>query len=70
MVSENESLKGMAKDLGDNPFDFSKLISVLSKRKSEINKIRVCGAEDISEDVKNLVEELVKKGLKTELLSC
>ena len=70
LVSENESLKGKAKSLGDAPFDFSKLISVMKKRKSEINTIRVCGAEDISEDVTKLVSDLTKNGLKVELLSC
>ncbi len=70
LVSENEQLKGMAKNLGDKPFNFSKLISVLEKRKSHINAVRVCGAEDISEDVKNLVSDLTEKGFKVEHLSC
>jgi len=59
----------MAKELGDSPFDFSKFISVMSKRKSEINKVRVRGAEDISENVDKLASDLKKKGLKVEILS-
>jgi len=69
LVDENELLKGMAKELGDSPFDFSKFISVMGKRKSEINKVRVRGAEDISEDVVKLASDLKKKGLKVEILS-
>jgi CRISPR-associated protein Csh2 len=69
LVDENESLKGMAKELGGSPFDFIKLISVMSKRKSQINKIRIRGAEDISEDVEKLASDLKKKGLKVEILS-
>ena len=69
LVDENKSLKGMAKSLGDSPFDFSKFISVMSKRKSQINKIRICGAEDISDAVGKLVSELKKNGHVTEDLS-
>lgn len=68
LVSENDKLKGMAKALGDKPFDFSRLVSVMAKRRSEINSIRVCGAEDISEDVKRLADDLKKNDLKVELL--
>ena len=69
LVDENESLKGMAKELGNSPFDFTKLISVMGKRKSQINKIRIRGAEDISGDVDKLASELKKKDLKVEILS-
>ena len=69
LVDENKNLKGMAKSLGDAPFDFSELVSVMSKRKSEINKIRIRGAEDISDDVNSLVSDLKKKGLDVEILS-
>lgn len=69
LVDENENLKGMAKSLGDTPFDFSKLVSVMSKRKSEINKIRIRGAEDISDDVNSLASDLKKNGLDVEILS-
>jgi len=69
LVDENKHLKEMAKSLGVAPFDFSKLVSVMSKRKSEINKIRIRGAEDISNDVDNLVSDLKKNGLSVEILS-
>ena len=59
----------MAKELGGSPFNFIKLITVMSKRKSQINKIRIHGAEDISEDVEKLASDLKKKGLKVEILS-
>ena len=69
LVEENESLKGMAKELGNSPFDFTKLISVMGKRKSQINKIRIRGAEDILGDVDKLASDLKKKNLKVEILS-
>lgn len=69
LVNENDDLKGMAKNLGDSPFDFSELISVMSKRTSEINKIRIRGSEDISDDVEGLASDLKKKGLTVEILS-
>jgi len=69
LVDENKHLKEMAKSLGVAPFDFSKLVSVMSKRKSEINKIRIRGAEDISNDVDNLVSDLKKNSLSVEILS-
>ena len=69
LVNENDNLKGMAKSLGDSPFDFSKLISVMSKRKSLINKIRIRGAEDISDDLEELASDLKKNGTTVEILS-
>ena len=69
LVDESKQLKGMAKSLGDSPFDFSKLINVMSKRKSEVDLIRICGAEDIADDVQSLASDLKKKGLKVEILS-
>ncbi len=69
LVDENQSLKEMAKSLGDSPFIFSNLIDIMSKRKSEVNIIRIRGAEDISDDVQNLASDLEKKGLKVEILS-
>lgn len=69
LVNENDNLKGMAKSLGDSPFDFSKLISVMSKRKSLINKIRIRGAEDISDDLEELASDLKKNGITVEILS-
>jgi len=69
LVKENDHLKEMVKNLGKNPFDFSELISVASKRKSEINMIRIRGAEDIANDVQNLASELKKNEIKVEILS-
>lgn len=69
LVSESKNLSGMAKNLGDSPFDFSKLIDALSKRKSEVNSIRICGAEDIADDVQGLASDLKKNGLKVEILT-
>ena len=69
LVIENEHLKDMAKCLGDSPFDFTKFIDVMSKRKSQINGIRIRGAEDISHDVSLLASDLKKNGLSAEILS-
>jgi len=69
LVDENKQLKGMAKSLGDTPFNFSELINTMSKRKLEVNLIRICGAEDITDDVQKLASELKTKGLKVEILS-
>jgi CRISPR-associated protein Csh2 len=68
LVKENESLKGMAKELGKSPFDFSLLVDTLAKRKSSVEKVRVCGASDIEKDVDKLVSELKSKGISVENL--
>lgn len=69
LVNESKDLKGMAKDLGKSPFDFSKLIDTLSKRKSEIEIVQLRGAEDIVEDVVNLEAKLKSKGISVKILS-
>ena len=69
LVDENSQLKEMPKNLGDSPFIFSKLVNVMEKRKSEVNVIRICGAEDIADDIKKLATDLEKKGLDVEILS-
>jgi CRISPR-associated protein Csh2 len=68
LVKENESLKGMAKELGASPFDFTSLIDTLSKRKSSVEKVRICGASDIEKDVDQLVSALKSKGISAEKL--
>jgi len=69
LVKESEYLKGMAKNLGDSPFNFTELINVMSKRKSEVELIRISGAEDIADEVQGLASDLKNKGLKVEILS-
>ena len=69
LIGENEQLKGMAKSLGTSPFNFTNLINTMSKRKSEINSIRICGAEDIADDVEKLAAELRANGLDVKILS-
>ncbi len=69
LVKENPQLKGMAKSLGDSPFDFSELINVMLKRKSEVDLIRIRGADDVADDIQSLAADLKKKGLKVEILS-
>lgn len=69
LVVESKELKGMTKDLGASPFDFSILIDTLSKRKSEIAKVRLRGAEDVSRDVDGLESKLKSKGISVEILS-
>jgi len=68
LVDESKDLKGMAKDLSKSPFDFSKLIDTLSKRKSEIEMVQLRGAEDIAEDVDNLGAKLKSKGIPVKIL--
>ena len=68
LVSESKPPE-MVKCLWNSPFDFSKLINVMSKRKQQVNLIRICGAEDISDDVQKLASELKKKGLSVEIIS-
>lgn len=69
LIDENEQLKGMAKKLGKNPFDFSKLVSVMAKRKSEIELMRIKGAEDIADDIQGLSKDLADKGINVEVIS-
>lgn len=69
LVIESKELKGMAKYLGESPFDFSKLIDTLSKRKSEIEMVQLRGAEDIAEDVIGLEAKLKSKGISVKVLS-
>lgn len=69
LVDESKELKGMAKNLGESPFNFSNLIDTLSKRKSEIVKVRLRGAEDVSKDVDELESKLKSKGISVEILS-
>ncbi|MEX0639780.1 MAG: type I CRISPR-associated protein Cas7 [Nitrosopumilaceae archaeon] len=69
LVVESKELKEMAKDLGKSPFDFSKLIDTLSKRKSEIEMVQLRGADDIAEDVVDLEAKLKSKGIPVKILS-
>ncbi len=69
LVDESKELKGMAKDLGASPFDFSKLIDTLSKRKLEIVMVQLRGAEDVSKDVDELESKLKSKGISVKILS-
>ena len=69
LVNESKELQGMAKSLGESPFDFSKLIDTLSKRKSEIEMVQLRGAEDITEDVDSLGAKLKSNGIHVKILS-
>ncbi len=69
LVNENDELKGMAKNLGESPFNFSNLIDTLSKRKSEIEMVRLRGADDIAKDVVSLESTLKSKGIPVTILS-
>jgi CRISPR-associated protein Csh2 len=68
LIDENKEMKGMAKKLTKSPFDFSKLIDVLSKRKPEIEKVRIRGAEDISKDTEDLVSKLRANKVPAEMI--
>lgn len=69
LVKESKYLEGDAKDLGDDPFDFAGLVETMNNRKSEINDIKIRGADDISDSVRKLVSDLTKQGLDAELVS-
>ncbi|MFY9300237.1 MAG: type I CRISPR-associated protein Cas7 [Candidatus Nitrosotenuis sp.] len=69
LVDENSDLKGMATNLVNSPFNFAKLVDTLTKRKSEVEKVRIHGAEDIDKDVDSLVSDLKSKGIKVEKIS-
>ncbi len=69
LVSESNHLKGMAKNLGDSPFDFTKFISVMETRRSEISGISLRGAEEISDDISNLATTLNEIGINTQIIS-
>ena len=69
LVVESKELQGMAKNLGELPFNFSKLIDTLSKRKSEIEMVQLRGAEDIAEDIVSLEAKLKSKGIPVRILS-
>lgn len=68
LIKENSQLKETVTELGISPFDFTELVSMLSKRKSEIELVRVKGAEDITQDTDKLVSDLKSKGIPVEKL--
>jgi CRISPR-associated protein Csh2 len=68
LVDENKEMKGMAKKLVKSTFDFTRLVDVLSKRKSEIEKVRIRGAEDISKDTEDLVSKLRASKVPVEMI--
>jgi CRISPR-associated protein Csh2 len=63
LVKENERLLEKVKSLGERPFDFSKMIEILGKRKSEIDSIKIRGAEDIVDNIADLKSQFKKKGI-------
>jgi CRISPR-associated protein Csh2 len=69
MVKENDDLKRMATKLGSSPFDFTELVDVLCKRKDEIEKVRLKGADDIAQDIDKLYSDLKSKGIPVEKMS-
>ena len=69
LIKESSQLQEMAKNLGNKPFDFSRFVEVMGKRKVEIEKIRICGAEDITNDIQDLHSKLNKKGLDIEIIA-
>jgi len=59
LVDENANLKKQATltptELGDKPFDFTKLVSTLNQRKNQIEKIRIMFDVSISDDVSEML---------------
>lgn len=69
LVKENGRLKGMAKELGADPFDFSGMLKAMAGRKDHVKRIRVRGAEDVAPDVDKLVSSLKQEGLDAEVIT-
>jgi len=69
LVDESSKMKDYAKKLGASTFDFTKMIEILGKRKSEIQKVRIRGADDITKDVDELISKLKSKGITVEKIS-
>ena len=72
LVDEREDLKKKATALGKSPFDFKKLISMIEKRKDEIDKIRVKGCLEISADILQLISSVnsIHHNLIEEIVAC
>ena len=60
LVEEREELKKRASILGESPFNFEKLLSSIQERKKEIEKIRIKGCREISNDTTQLVSQIRK----------
>jgi CRISPR-associated protein Csh2 len=71
LVSERDDLKKRTTALGTSPFDFEKLVSVIKKRKNEIEKIRVKGCSEISTDLAQLISSVnsIQKTLIEEIVA-
>jgi CRISPR-associated protein Csh2 len=61
LVEENGNLKKKTTALGTSPFIFDKLVSVIRKRESKINKIRVKGCPEISAEISQLKSNINSK---------
>ena len=60
LVDEREDLKNRVSTLGESPFNFEKLLSVIQERKNEIEKIRIKGCREINNDITQLVSQIRK----------
>jgi len=58
LVEEREDLKKRVSSLGNSPFNFDKLVSVMRQRKNEIEKIRIKGCQEISDNIEELIAQL------------
>lgn len=66
LVVEKKEMKEKAVSLVDSPFEFTKLIEVLGKRK--IKLVRVKGCEELDSDIKSLISKLNAAKIKVEEL--
>lgn len=68
LVKESKEMTDKATKLSDSPLNFEDLLKTAKKRKFEIQKIRVRGCEEISEDVAKLAKDLKSIGITVEEL--
>ena len=61
IISENSNLKDKditPTELGESPFDFTKLVKTLNERKDKIEKIRIKYDDEIESDVSEMLSQL------------
>lgn len=68
LLVDDEKLSGKIKSLDAGAFDFENLLTTLSKRKSEIKKVRLKCCEEMEDACKILAKSLQKNGIKVEEL--
>ncbi|MDE1862739.1 MAG: type I CRISPR-associated protein Cas7 [Thaumarchaeota archaeon] len=68
LVVEKKEMKEKPTSLVESPFDFTKLIHILEKRRDKVKLVRVKGCEELDSDIKSLVTKLRAANIKVEEL--